>query len=118
MSTSNSAAQSDFSFVRFDGIKPSTPEPGLTRRVGSTNDKLTIVEHRMEKGWVGARHSHPHDQVVYIVRGHLKVTCADTTFEVRDGDSFVVKGGIEHQASALEDSLVVDAFTPCRTDYL
>jgi len=46
------------------------------------------------------------------------VTCAGTTFEVRDGDSFVVRGGIEHQASAIEDSLVIDTFTPCRTEYI
>ena len=109
---------SDFSFTKTEDIKPTHPEAGLVRRVGATNDKLTVVEHRMEKGWVGARHSHPHDQVVYIVRGHLKVVCADTTFEVRAGDSFVVRGGIEHQASAFEESLVIDVFTPCRTDYV
>src|SRR5690348_7082532 len=108
----------DFGHVNAADIKTTQPEPGLVRRVGASNDKLTVVEHRMEKGWIGARHSHPHDQVVYIVRGHLNVTCAGTTFEVRDGDSFVVRGGIEHQASAIEDSLVIDTFTPCRTEYI
>lgn len=98
--------------------KRSNPEPGLTRLVGSYNDKLFLAEHRMEKGWVGVRHSHPHDQLVYVVAGHLKVTCGDQTFEVRSGDSFVVRGGIEHQASALEASHVLDVFTPCRQDYL
>jgi quercetin dioxygenase-like cupin family protein len=86
--------------------------------VGASSDKLTLVEHRMEKGWVGARHSHPHEQVVYIISGHLKVTCGDTTFEAKAGDSFVVKGGLEHQASAVETSHVIDVFTPRRDDYL
>ena len=39
-------------------------------------------------------------------------------FELRTGDSFVVPGGVEHQAEAVEESLVIDVFTPCRTDYL
>jgi unsaturated pyranuronate lyase len=108
----------EFAYAKSSDVTASHPEPGLTRRVGASNEKLTVVEHRMEKGWVGARHSHPHDQVVYIISGHLKVTCGDTSFEVKAGDSFVVKGGLEHQASALEASHVIDVFTPRRDDYL
>ena len=96
----------------------STPEPGLTRKVLAYNDRLFLVEHRMKKGWIGAMHSHPHEQVVYVVSGHLKVSCLGKTVEVRAGDSFLVRGGVEHGASALEDSHVVDIFTPCREDYI
>jgi glucuronate isomerase len=39
-------------------------------------------------------------------------------FTVGAGDSFIVKGGVEHKASALEDSVVIDVFTPCREDYI
>src|SRR5713226_6330720 len=98
--------------------KTSEPEPSLKRRVLAYNEKLFLAEHQMVKGWVGSVHSHPHDQVVYVVRGHLKVTCQGKTFDMRTGDSFVVRGGVEHGASALEDSLVIDVFTPCREDYI
>ena len=98
--------------------KESHPELGLTRRVLAYNDKLFLAEHHMVKGWVGTMHSHPHDQIVYVVRGHLKVNCLGKTFELRIGDTFVVRGGVQHGASALEDSLVVDVFTPCREDYI
>ncbi|MGA8657902.1 MAG: cupin domain-containing protein [Chthoniobacterales bacterium] len=98
--------------------KESFPEPGLKRRVLAYNDKLFLAEHEMVKGWVGTVHSHPHDQVVYIVRGHLKVRCQGQTFDLRTGDSFVVRGGVEHGASAIDDSLVIDVFTPCRGDYI
>jgi quercetin dioxygenase-like cupin family protein len=98
--------------------KESHPEPGLTRRVLAYNDKLFLAEHHMVKGWAGAMHSHPHDQIVYVVRGHLKVNCLGKIFELCTGDTFVVRGGVQHGASALEDSLVVDVFTPCREDYI
>jgi quercetin dioxygenase-like cupin family protein len=99
-------------------VDATQPEPGLARRVGAFNDKLFLAEHRMEKGWVGAAHSHPHDQMVYVISGHLRVAAGGRTFDVKSGDSFAVRGGVEHQASAVEASLVIDVFTPCREDYL
>jgi len=96
-----------------------SPEAGLTRRILANNSKLMLVEHHMEAGWVGVRHSHPHDQLVYVLAGHLAVQCgAADKFEVRAGDSFVVRGGVEHQAWAFEASHVLDTFTPTREDYL
>ena len=96
----------------------SSPEPGLLRRVLAHNDKLMLVEHRMEATWVGSRHSHPHDQLVYVMKGRLRFYCGRQEFEAREGDSFVVRGGIEHSARALEASIVLDVFTPYREDYV
>src|SRR5579859_3454230 len=67
------------------------PEPGLERRVLATNEKLMLVEHRMKKGWVGAAHSHPHEQIVYDVSGRLRINAAGQTFDIGKGDSFVVR---------------------------
>lgn len=94
-----------------------SPEKGLSRQVLAYTDKLMLVRHLMEKGWVGARHSHPHEQLVYIIRGHIQFTGGDQSFDARTGDSFVVPGGVEHQASAVEESEVLDVFTPSREDY-
>jgi len=71
----------------------------------------------MTKGWVGTRHSHPHEQMVYIVSGHIRFESPAGTIEAATGDSFLVPGGVEHQASALEDCEVLDIFTPMREDY-
>ena len=108
----------DLVVVKADAAAESQPEAGLTRNVMAYNDKLFLAEHKMVKGWAGSLHSHPHDQVVYVVRGHLKVSCQGKTFDVRSRDSFVVRGGVEHGASAVEDSVVIDVFTPCREDYI
>jgi quercetin dioxygenase-like cupin family protein len=108
----------DFVVVAHGDGKESSPENGLKRRVLAYNDKLFLAEHEMVKGWVGAVHSHPHEQIVYVVHGHLRITCQGKTIDIRTGDTFVVRGGVEHGASAIEDSRVVDVFTPCRDDYI
>jgi len=108
----------DFVVVTHENGKESAAESGLQRRVLAYNDKLFLAEHEMVKGWVGTVHSHPHEQVVYVMHGHLKITCQGRTVDVRTGDTFVVRGGVEHGASAIEDSRVVDVFTPCREDYI
>ena len=95
-----------------------SPEPGLERRILANNPNLMLVEHVLEAGWAGARHSHPHDQLVYVLRGRIRASVGSDTFEAAAGDSFVVDGGVEHQAWALEPSVVLDVFTPTRDDYL
>jgi len=83
----------------------------------AANEKLMLVEHRMNGGWVGRAHSHPHDQLVYVISGKLQLNAAGQNFELSAGDSFVVRGGVEHQASAVEPCHVLDVFTPRREDY-
>ena len=98
-------------------VPVSFPEDGLTRQVLAWNKQMMLVRHLMKPGWQGNRHSHPHEQMVYIVRGHLRIICGDSVFEVSSGDSFIVPGGVEHQASAFVESEVLDIFTPFREDY-
>ena len=95
-----------------------SPEAGLRRQVLAFSPSMMLVRHVMRKGWVGARHSHPHEQLVYVIRGKLRFVCGEETFEAATGTSFIVPGGIEHQAVALEDSEVIDVFAPYREDYV
>ena len=94
-----------------------SPEPGLKRQVMSFSPAMMLVRHTMVKGWVGTKHSHPHEQLVYIIKGGIRFEYPNGTFEARTGDSFLVPGGVEHQATAFEDSEVLDIFTPMREDY-
>jgi quercetin dioxygenase-like cupin family protein len=108
----------DLVIVPASEVKSTEPFPNLTRRVLAHNEKLMLTEHTMAKGSIFPRHSHPHDQLAYLVSGHIRVAAGDQTFEARAGDSFVLRGGIEHQVWALEESVALDIFTPMREDYL
>ena len=93
------------------------PEPGLRRQVMSFTPGMMLVRHKMVKGWVGAKHQHPHEQMVYVVSGRIILESPLGKVEAATGDSFIVPGNTDHQACALEDSEVLDIFTPYREDY-
>jgi quercetin dioxygenase-like cupin family protein len=95
----------------------SEPEAGLRRQVMSFSPAMMLVRHKMEAGWVGARHSHPHEQMVYIVSGHITFEYPGGSVEAKAGDCFLVPGNVEHQARAHQPSEVLDIFTPYREDY-
>jgi len=95
----------------------SFPEDGLSRQVLAFNPGMMLVRHLMRPGWKGALHSHPHEQMVYVIRGRLRFVRGAEVFEAGPGDSFIVPGGMEHEASALEESEVLDFFVPFREDY-
>ena len=104
-------------YTATDATRTTTPEPGMIRQVLAYNPHLMLVRHTFEKGWKGARHSHPHHQMVYVVRGHILFQAQGKSWEMRAGDSIVIDGGIEHEASAFEPSEVLDVFTPYRQEY-
>ncbi|HEY1499650.1 MAG TPA: cupin domain-containing protein [Acidobacteriaceae bacterium] len=98
-------------------VEATHPEPGLTRQLLAWNPGMMLVRHEMKPGWRGARHSHPQEQMVYVVRGHIHFVCGAESFDAVAGDSFIVPGGVEHEASALAESEVLDFFVPYREDY-
>lgn len=104
------------------GIKASgrvaEPEPGLEREVLVHSPSMMLVRHRMRKGWIGAPHSHPHEQLVYVISGAIDVKAGDHHHRARTGESFIVAPNTMHQATALDDSVVLDVFTPAREDYV
>jgi quercetin dioxygenase-like cupin family protein len=98
-------------------VTMTTPEPGLRRQVMSYSPNLMLVRHKMEPGWLGAAHCHPQEQLLYVVSGAIQLTVGNVVHTLNAGDSFVVAGGVPHQASADRPSEVLDIFTPYRPDY-
>lgn len=103
--------------LKLADVPPTHPEDGLDRQVLAWSEQMMLVRHQMRPGWKGARHSHPHEQMVYVIRGRLRFVRDQQICELATGDSIVVPGGVEHEASALEESEVLDFFTPFRQDY-
>jgi quercetin dioxygenase-like cupin family protein len=104
-------------YVPTNATPVSSQEPGMRRQVLAYNQNAMLVRHHLLKGWKGASHSHPHEQLVYLLTGSIEFNAGGETILMRAGDSVAVGGDVAHWATALEDSEVLDIFVPAREDY-
>jgi quercetin dioxygenase-like cupin family protein len=77
-----------------------------------------VVRWKFKKGALAARHSHPHEQIVMMESGRLRFAVGDEEKTLRMGDIVVVPPSVPHEAEALEDTVVIDIFSPPREDFL
>jgi unsaturated pyranuronate lyase len=81
-------------------------------------DRTLMVELLLRKGHELPRHTHPHEQTGYLVRGHIRLSVAGEVYEALPGDSWCIPDGVEHSGEFIEDSVAVEVFSPVREDYL
>lgn len=81
-------------------------------------EKTLMTEFRLKEGSILPRHSHPHEQTGYLVKGHIVLSIGEEKYDVMPGDSWCIAGGIEHDAEVMKDSVAVEVFSPVRQDYL
>lgn len=92
--------------------------PGVRRAVLASRPELMLVAVRFEAGAVGAPHAHPHVQASFVAEGAFDVTIDGATTRLGQGASFVVAPDLVHGVVAIGPGLLIDAFTPCRDDFL
>ena len=91
---------------------------GVTRKVLAHDGGLMQVEVAFEEGAVGPMHSHPHEQLTYVLSGEFEFTIGGETKIVRAGDTMYKKSGVLHGCRCLRPGVLLDTFTPQRADYL
>lgn len=95
-----------------------TPE-GAERRVLSYGDGLMAVQFTFPGPMSAPVHSHPHTQIGYVVSGSLDLIMeGKDTVRLGAGCSYYVPSGVRHGVNVLEPTVVIDAFTPVREDFL
>jgi quercetin dioxygenase-like cupin family protein len=91
---------------------------GIERKTLVYGAKTLMTEFHLLKGAVLPRHSHPHEQTGYLVKGCIRLSIGSDIYEANAGDSWCIPGGVEHGAAILEDSVAIEVFSPVREDYL
>ena len=81
-------------------------------------ERTHLTEVRLKKGAVVPEHQHPQEQTGYLISGSLSFFSGDEETVATPGDSWTFAGGKMHGAEALEDSVVIEVFSPVREDYL
>lgn len=104
-------------FTRHDAPTPVEMLPGIVRRTLTHGEKMMLIEVTLEPGSVVPIHTHPHEQTGYVVSGRMRLQIAAETLDLNPGDAYMIPGGVEHEATALEPLVIVDVFSPPRDEY-
>jgi quercetin dioxygenase-like cupin family protein len=92
--------------------------PGIRIKTLVHGERSLLSKFRLKAGSDLPAHSHPYEQVGYLLRGRLLLDIGGELREAGPGDSWCIASGVPHKAQALEDSEALELFSPAREDYL
>jgi quercetin dioxygenase-like cupin family protein len=95
-----------------------TALPGVRYKTLAVGEKTHLTEFRLSKGSTIPRHAHPHEQTGYLVSGRMSFIIGGETLDAEPGDGWSIGGNVVHMVDILEDSVVIEVFSPAREDYL
>lgn len=81
-------------------------------------DDTLMTEVHLEKGASIPTHGHPYEQTGYLVSGRMEFNIDGVKQFAEAGDSWSIANNVEHSATAIEDTIVVEIFSPVREEYL
>ncbi len=105
-------------FTKYDPTGFLTPIDGIDMKTLVYGENSLLTRFHLKKDSSLPRHSHPHEQTGCLVSGKMRLTIGSEQFLAQPGDSWSIKGGLEHSAEILEDSVAIEVFSPVRKDYL
>ena len=88
-------------------------------RSGFRGEDVLLVMNKIEPGMDINPHSHPFEQVVYIVEGRVRFHVGDDEMEAGPGSLIRIPPDVVHYAEPIGDepALNLDVFAPIRDDY-
>lgn len=91
---------------------------GVEQKAFSGNG-ATVALHRLMPGHEPRPHSHPHEQIAYIIEGRMRFHIGGSTVDLGPGGLVLIPGEVVHWGEVLgnEPVLNLDVFTPKRPEY-
>jgi quercetin dioxygenase-like cupin family protein len=96
-------------FVKFDDLEKEyvTPQHSAAYGESITGRAIEVGRLTFKKGKGAKEHSHPQEQIVYIMSGRVTAELAGETRELGPGDAFHALPNQPHRITALEDTTVL-----------
>jgi quercetin dioxygenase-like cupin family protein len=93
--------------------------PGIYRQTLTWNEEAMTCHFLLSKGAAIPLHKHPAVQSGYVLRGRVRFQRGDAgeTFIAEAGTSYVFDGEEEHAVEVLEETEIIEFFTPMRPEY-
>jgi mannose-6-phosphate isomerase-like protein (cupin superfamily) len=103
-------------FSRFAALVEEQISEKISRRILSGDQRMVVW---WSFGAVHVEpHSHPNEQIVWMLRGNMEFRLGTEQRVCGQGDVVVIPGGTEHEAWFREDTELIDFFAPPRDDFL
>jgi quercetin dioxygenase-like cupin family protein len=107
----------DATHYRWQDLPTEAVNPSALRQY-VTGDGLTVARFELARGGLVPRHAHMNEQVSCVLSGALKFRFDEREIVVRAGEVVQIPGMVHHEVEVLEDSIVMDVFSPVRRDWI
>jgi quercetin dioxygenase-like cupin family protein len=108
---------SQATFYKWSDLPETALTPDIKRRM-ITGEKVMVLNLTLAKGAIVGQHHHPHEQVSFVLSGALEFEINGEKQRVQGGEGVILPSNIPHAVVALEDTHVLDIFSPPREDFL
>lgn len=92
--------------------------PGIKRQTVTSGKTMYQMLATLEVGSKMPEHQHQQEQIVHVLEGRMKLIVSGTPHEMKAGDSFYLAPQVPHGVETLEQTRVLDTFSPPRDEYL
>jgi quercetin dioxygenase-like cupin family protein len=107
-------------WYRWDDMPKERVTDMLDRRF-ITGDRMMLAHVYLKKGCLVPMHQHENEQLTYVLEGRLDFVIGEDRsrkVSVGPGEVLFIPSNVPHEATAAEDTLDVDVFSPPRQDWL
>jgi len=91
---------------------------GIKIKTISHGESTLMAKFLLSKGSSLPEHDHPYEQTGYLVEGSIRLYIEDKSKVLTSGDSWSIPANIKHKSEVINDSIIIEVFSPCRPDYL
>jgi quercetin dioxygenase-like cupin family protein len=103
--------------IHWDDLPKEQLNPQLERQF-FTAGGVTLARFHMKKGLRIPTHHHVSEQVMSVLRGSVKVWVEGEEYLLHEGSVLPIPANTPHSTEVLADTLIVDVFSPPRTDWV
>ena len=79
---------------------------------------ITVAHFRFDKGNKVALHHHANDQITIVEEGAVRMVVGDEEVVLKAGQMVHVPPDVPHGNEALEDTVILELFSPIREDWI
>lgn len=92
--------------------------PGIKRRTVTSGTSMYQMLAQLDAGSRMPEHQHPQEQIAHVLKGRMRLIVAGVPHDLSAGESFYLASNVPHGVETIEDTTVLDTFSPPRDDYL